>query len=753
MTSPPASLYTGAMEPGSGEFILRGDALPADATVTRYEAREYINLPYRVDIDFYSLDASFDVLDAMRTSICLTVINEHGQTRNYHGIVERAEFDRSQSNRFYFRIQLRPALAAFAHRENCRIFQDRSVPDVMKILFDEAGFGDTAKWDVVATYEPREYIVQYRESELNFVTRWFEQVGLFYFFEHSEEGHKLIVGDNPEAFVLLDAPPVEFSAGEMVGPTAQALDALERTRSLRTTTVHLKDYDFEKPEAKPEGLQPFDDLWPMPYYDYPGGFVAEGEGEVMTKARLRALRHDGDLLRGRSRAIDLRVGSPFLVEGAEEPDLNGEFIVVELVSRGRQDPSDASKNTACENEFVAIPKGTDYAAPRRARWPRIRGLQTAVVTGQDTSDQAVHVDEYGRIKLRFFWDRVSPRDDTSSCWIRVSQVPLGGSMILPRVGWEMSVAFLEGDPDRPVCLGRLYNAERPPPQALPGASASGSLKSMSYPNGAGFNEIGASDTGGSQGFSITAQKDLNITTGNDWSEEVGVDDTQNVTKNVSNSVSGDDTATIGGNQNVDVGAHHSHKISGSQTISVGGNDDSNSTADTQETIGGSRTYTVSGNQITICNAHKVTVDGNITKTVGAVQISASVASIADNILGMSTSNVGAARVHLVAGTHGESVGGMKNQTVAAAELHVNMANNSIEAGGTLTNLIGALHYRKITGDYVVKAPMITLLGGVGDLKGGSSTLKLGGGPIVAKGSKIAFNAAMVVRTGATLKEA
>src|SRR5262249_27370809 len=161
------------------------------------------------------------------------------------------------------------------------------------------------------------------------------------------------------------------------------------------------------------------------------------------------------------------------------------------------------------------------------------GIQTVVVTGPVNDEQAIHCDKYGRIKVRFFWDRVSPQDDTSSCWLRVSQLNMGGSMILPRVGWELAVAFFNGDPDQPFVLGRVYNAEKSPPYALPGAQTSGSIKSMSTPGAGGFNELKMGDSGGSQGFNLHAQKDLNITVEHDKKETVGVDCTENVKVNAS----------------------------------------------------------------------------------------------------------------------------------------------------------------------------------------------------------------------------
>lgn len=735
-----------------GQFVLRGSALPADIDTLSYRAIEEISTPYLVDVSFVTKDDSFDVLSTLRSSAVLTVINEQGQTRFYHGIVERARFIRMQAENFIFEIRLMPSLQSLAHRENCRIFQDESIVDVVTTIFGEAGFGDRVQWDVTGTYPAKEFIVQYRESELNFVSRLFEQAGLFYFFEHAEDQHRLIVSDNPEGFVLLDAPQVEIAVMAAGAETAVTAQGLTRTRSLRVGSIQLLDYDFKAPAALPDAGLPQIEAWRMPFFEYPGGFTEGSEGSLLAAARMRELRHDADVLSGTSEAIDLRVGAPFVVDGAEEGDLNGTFVPTRLVSWGYQKAKDGSEDVACKNEFRAIPEGAPFAAPRRAKRVRIHGIQTAIVTGHDDQDQTICVDEYGRIKVRFYWDRVGQQDENSSCWIRTNQAPLGGSMILPRVNWEVSIAFLDGDPDRPLMLGKVYNAENQPPEGLPAAKASGSLKSMSSPAGAGHNLLGACDTGGSQGFNIHAQKDLNITTEHDFIEEVGVDEEHNVTKNVSSETGVNDSASVGGNQSLNVGANLSSKVGGSQSISIGGNDDSNSTADTQETVGGSRSYTVSGNQITICNGITQNITGDYNVSVGAVEVVGSIASISDNITATSSSTVGAVRVHLVNGTHGETVGGLKNQTSTAAEIHINGANHAASCDAATTVLIGGLHYRKVTGAYTVKAPMITLVGATGDLKGGKSSMKLGGGPVVMKGKKIVIKSALSIKMGASLKE-
>jgi type VI secretion system secreted protein VgrG len=369
---------------------LRGEKLPADVATIRYEAREAISFPYEVDAEFSTEDAGFKVDDCLRSRLVLSLIDAAGGMRHFDGIVERAEFLYFTGTRFHFRVRLRPTLAALARREGCKIYQDMSVVDVVKDVFAQAGV-DKVEWHLLATYGSREFIVQYRESELAFVHRLLESEGIFYFFRQSDTaGHTLILADDPSAFIKADdAPEVEFSMAQ--GSSGEPLAELVRTRRLRTTSALLRDFDFEKPQTLPEATQPAKDAYPMPFYEYPGGFTKAGAGQILAKARVSERRRDADTVQGSSRAIGLRCGVPFSVDGAAQDCLNGEFVVVELRTFGEQ-TRDAGSNTACQNEFQGIPAGAPYAPARKTPKPKIRGIQTAVVTGPSTAEQAIHVD-------------------------------------------------------------------------------------------------------------------------------------------------------------------------------------------------------------------------------------------------------------------------------------------------------------------------------------------------------------------------
>jgi type VI secretion system secreted protein VgrG len=728
----------------AGHITLLGDALPGDVRVLTYSSREGISFPYTIDVEVATTDPSFRIDDCLQTRMLLEVHDAQGGVRHFDGLPDRAGFLTYKAPDLFFRLRLRPALAALEHREGSRIFQDKSPIEVVKDVLREAGVDKDVEWRLRQTYAPRELLCQYRENELDFVHRLLEEEGIFYFFLHGAEGHKLVFADDPAAFEPQDGvPPAVLSPRQGGGPGVHALVELSRRRSLRATGIELRDYDFEKPAVFPTALLPAPGPRAIRHFEYPGKFTAGPEGARKARGRISSLRGDIDLCRGKSRAASLVCGTPMAVEGANEAFLNGHYIVTELLSRGRQGAD------ACENEFTAIPKGAPFAPPRRAKKPTIRGVQTAVVTGPTNEPQAIHVDKYGRVKVRFSWDRSGKQDDKSSAWLRVSQLGLGGSMILPRVGWEVSVAFLDGDPDRPILMGRTYNAENTPPYALPGAAADSSLKSMSTPGGAGHNEIKMGDTAGSQGLAISAKKDLNATTGNDKNETVGVDETHSVGSNYAVSVGSNESVKVGANQSVDVGSALQVKVTGAQSTKVGGIDQVHAKADFVEKVGATRDYSVGGNQITISCGVRKQITGAFTRDVGAVQANVSLASIDDNMLATYDEKASAAIVHLVAGTSVESVATSKDQTNLAGELHM-VGAMSTEAKA-VKNLIGGVHLHNVAGDYVVQASKIVLAGGVGKLNGGGSSIKLNGGPVTLKGSQISIKAVGIVKQAGSLK--
>jgi len=734
---------------------LAGDKLPSDALVLQYSTHEGLSAPYQAVVEF-STEQQFSLVDASGTQLLLTV-PAPGGARYVRGDVWQASLVRTVGTKLHFSLTLRPKLAWLGVRENTRIYQPTpdvpklTIPVILESILQEAGLLDLCDLALTKTYAERQYVVQYRESTLNFLQRLCEEVGIFYYFTHTEKETRLVFADDLKE--VPNAPePLLMSLGP-TGGIAQPLESLSRQVSLRTSDVQLRDFDVDNPVVFPEASSSAKSPIQLPHFQYPGRFKVSDEGKGIADSLLRSLRHDADLFHGSCKVAGPTLTGTAEILGAAEADLAATVRFVEVHTHGIQHEEEGSADyvNAVHVDFVAVEGETPYLPARRGRRPKVLGVQTAVVVGDDVQDQSIFVDDLGRIKVHFHWDRLNPADDTASTWVRVMQVPLGGSMILPRVGWEVAVAFLDGNPDEPVVVGRVYNAENAPPLALPGNKASGAISSSSSPGGAGKNEISIGDSGGSQGFSIKAQKDFNFSTGYDQTEDITNNDTTQVNLNLSRTVTVDDTATIGGNQTATYGAHHTCKVKGNQDVSVGGNETANATANQLNKVTGDRKVTIGGNKMMLANGERRNVDSNITTTIGSLDLLCTASNLSENIGGTSSSTSGAVRMHLVGKDSSEVVTGAKSMTVAGAVAAIVKGSLNSSCDGAVAHMVGGIAQRKITGSLTIKAPMISLTGGTGTFKAGGTQVKMSGGPIQMKGSTITIKAGVIKKTAGSIK--
>lgn len=733
---------------GTG-FSLHAEALPGDARVVRFVAREALSQPFEVEVDFDTRDAGFDAEALLFSRVALTANDASGGARVFDGIVEEAGYVALHGDALRFRLRLLPQIGALAHRVDSRIFQGMSVVEVVRAVLDEAGFGERVEYRLVGDYEAREMIVQYAESDLAFVSRLCEDEGIYYFFEHDDEGHTLVFGDHDAGFTDPERPVV-LSRGQAGG--GRALVALERVARLRASHVHLRDFDLRQPAVPPEAVAP-DPNAPVPlgHYEYAGAaFSTAKVAQRRASARLAALRSDADRVVGEAVAVGLLPGHRVHFDGFPEGAIPPVCTVVSVTTTGEQASERASGEAeASRVRFECIAEGRGYAPPQRTPRPRIRGYQVATVTGPTEVPESIHCDDLGRIKIRFPWDRSGLTDDRSSAWVRVSQLMLGGAMILPRVGWEVVVSFEQGDPDRPLVLGKVYTAEEQPPAGLPAAAADGSFATRSSPGGAGRNGIVLGDSAGKQGFSVAAQKDMNTGVGANRTVEIGVNESIEVGGNAALSVGASATITVGGNQSMSFGDALQVTVKGAQSVTVGGSETLGSTKDYVQHAGGATSLSVGGTSMTMCNGVRLKATGAATRSVGSALVTLSAGAITDESAS-STESVGAVAVTLAAGKVLESHTGARTQSCSAAELVV--CSTLKEQGASITKLVGGLHLRKVGGDVMITGSEIALGGAMASFKAGGSSVKLAGGPITIKASSFKFTGATIKKTGATLKE-
>jgi type VI secretion system secreted protein VgrG len=706
---------------------------------------EGVSEPFSVEVWFATKDEGFVVEDWITVRVALTAREDGARAaRVFDGVVEAVSFEGLNGDALRFRFVLRPRLFALSHRVDSRIFQEQSVVDVVMAVLAEAGLAEGVERRLIADYEKREYVVQYGESDLAFVSRLCEEEGIFYFFEHRDDGHVLVLGDHDGAFTEPESEEatVVLSRGQAGG--GRALVDLERVARLAPSHVHLRDFDVKQPAVPPEAVAPSETaVVPMGHYAFAAGFVSGKVAERKASARLRALRGGADVLVGRALAVGMVPGHRVRIDGFPEGAVPEACTVIRCRTVGEQASERASGSAlgsrASETTFELIPKEAPWAPPLRTPRPKIRGYQVATVTAPSEEPETIHTDALGRVKIRFPWDRSKRTDDTSSAWVRVSQIMLGGAMILPRVGWEVVVSFEGGDPDRPLVLGKVYTAEEAPPIALPGAAADGSFASRSSPGGAGRNGIVMGDSAGSQGFSITAQKDKNVGVGNDLAVTIGANEKISVGVNAALSVGGDASLSISGSQTASYGDALQVKIEGAQSVSVGGSETYGTTKDFVEHAGGPLSLSVGGGVTTISNGVRVKATGATTRTVGSAMVTLS-----------GSESVGAVAVTLAAGSVAESVTGAKTLTCSAAELWV--CATLEETAASVQTLVGGVHLRKVGGDILIEGSTVELAGATGTFKAGGSSIKLNGGPVTLKAPSFKFKGATIVKMGSSLKE-
>ena len=587
----------------------------------RLEGREELGRLYRYRLTLLSEKADLALEDLLGKGMTVTVLLEGGQRRQFHGLVAYAAYAGQEGIYGRYEVELVPWLWFLGRGRDCRIFQHKSVPDIVQAVFE--GWTAIADFELKLdeSYAARDYTVQYRESDLDFVCRLMEDEGIYFFHRHRDGGHTLVLADGEGAH--------EAASGYERLPFFPPDQAARRERDhvfawlaradVRPGTATLRDFDFEKPRADLTGT----DAEPKPHalataevYDYPGGYHDLEAGDRRARLLLETLQADQARVQGEGTTGGLGCGNRFLLERHPRKDQNRSYLVVaatyELQSEAYRSAA-GSPGELFRIGFQALDLAVPFRPARLTPRPRVGGPQTATVTGP--AGEEIYTDKYGRVKVQFHWDRLGKRDQDSSCWVRVSQLWAGsafGGIHVPRIGQEVVVDFLEGDPDQPIITGRVYNALLMPPYALPANATQSGIKSNSSKGGGGSNELRFEDRKGAEEVWLHAQKDENIVVENDKTERVGRNETIGIGNDRTEMVGHDETLTVASNRSRTVGVHEIVTIGATQTISIG-------SAQT-ETVGGMRADTVALAEVrTVGGAQQQTVGAARNVSVGAVQ--------------------------------------------------------------------------------------------------------------------------------------
>ena len=578
---------------------------PDELLLQAFRGTEGISRLFKFDLVMHSENRSIAFDSIVGKAATIRVVLQDGQERFINGIIASFSQGGATSTFASYTATLVPWFWMLTRTNDCRIFQNMTVPDIIQKLFHEHGFSDF-KNKLHGSYKTREYCVQYRETTFNFISRLMEEEGIFYFFEHERDKHTLVMADSPGEFKPCpNQSTARYQSAGNVGKTEDIVIEWSIGQEVRPGKYTVDDFNFEKPlmdlTADVDGKDPRK----FEIYDYPGEYETRDEGERLAGIRMEEEQTPQTVISGSSSCRAFTSGYRFDLNDHYRRDLNKPYTLMSVYhscdagTNYRSSDGGRTSDFAYVNQFQCVPHPLPFRAPRTAPVPVIHGTQTAIVVGPPGEE--IYVDKYGRVKVQFHWDREGKYDDKSSCWIRVSQNWAGkrwGAMFIPRIGQEVIVDFVEGDPDRPIITGRVYNAASMPPYELPAEKTKSSIKSYSYKGGGGFNELRFEDKKGSEQIFIQAQKDQDIRVKNILKEFVGSDTHLIVKHDQLNSVSGDKHQHVSGD--------HNEKVEGTVSLNAG--------ADMQEKVR-SKYAMDAGTEVHIKAGTNVVIESGMTLTV------------------------------------------------------------------------------------------------------------------------------------------
>lgn len=670
-----------------GRNITVSTALGDKLVFSQMEGSDEISQCFRYELGLVGKDIDVKAEDILGTPATILVRTDTGK-RFFHGIVAEFAFQGFREDYAYYRVVLRPWLWFLTNRSDNRIFQKKSVVEIIEEVWKPYAHVKVEK-RLKKSYPPRDYCVQYRESDLDFVQRLMEHEGIFYHFDHADGEHTLVLSDaNASVKDAEDFGSVKFR-GE-VGTAAGEEDVITAflpRASVRSGVYVHTDYDFKKPATDlmtKSDAPKSHEAAKGELYHYPGAYIEVGAGEPLAAIRLEEVQAAHVRIEAQGNVRGLWSGVSFKLEEFPREADNVKYLVLRSEYEMWDDQYRAGMQQEGDGFRVRLqlqPLSLTFRPERRTPKPLMSGPQTAVVVGP--SGEEIFTDEYSRVKVQFHWDRLGGKDENSSCFVRVSSAWAGsgwGFIQIPRIGQEVIVDFLEGNPDAPIITGRVYNAAQMPPYGLPANATQSGWKSNTSPGGGGWNEMRFEDKKGSEEVYFQAEKDHNEliknnetrTIGNDFAEDVGHDATQDIGHDRTETVGNDKSVTVGHDQTTSIGNNDTETVGVDRVLTVGSNETISVGSSSSETIGLNHTQTVAVAQtITVGAARVDSVGASETRTVGAAQ-SMTIGASRDVTVGASESHsigsndswtIGSDRTVSVGGKEGISIGGDQSESV------------------------------------------------------------------------------------------
>ena len=619
--------------------------------LNHFSGHEQLSQLFEFHLDLLADTPDIAIDDLLGQNVTVSYKLPIGGTRYFNGFVSEFGYVGSQGEYAHYQATLRPWYWLMTRTSDSRIFQFMKAPDIIQAVFADNGFSDF-EVRLFGDYREWEYCVQYRETDYNFLARLMEQEGIYYYFKHEAGKHTLVLADS----ISSHDPYPGYASAVFHASTQSVLKEHIRDwrvgKRIQPGKVVLNDFNFKTPRADLKANRPM----PRPHahakheiYDYPGEYNNKGEGESYARIRLEELQASHTLMHGQGNVGGIAPGFLISLEKHARQDQNQEYRVLQadytLHSEDYESGGGGDEGTSFDVAFSVMPASEPYRPPRITPKPIVQGPQTAIVTGPPGEE--IYPDQYGRVKVQFHWDRYGQRNENSSCWIRVSQPWAGkgwGGMSIPRIGQEVIVDFIEGDPDQPIITGRVYNADSMPPYGLPANKTRMTIKSKTH-KGVGSNEMRFDDDNGKEEIYIHAQKDQNNVVENDETTHVKHDRTEHVDNNETITIGVDRTESVGNNETIAIGVNRSETVGNNETIAIGVNRDETVGSNESVSIGSNQSLRVGSDQsIDVGSSQSISVGKNQTETVSiakAVSVGAgfqiSVGGLMNTTVGVSSS--------------------------------------------------------------------------------------------------------------------
>ncbi len=741
---------------------------------------------FHFDLDLVAVNGTDVAFDKLLGQPIVTQMSMPQGTRYFHGICVAVRQTGADETFTGYQLEIVPNLWLWTKRTQSRIFQHENLPDILKAVLK----GLDVAFDLKGTFQPRDYCVQYRESDYDFAHRLMAEEGIYFYFKHTDKGHRMVVANTPQSHADLPANStlIYKSVHDRLEDDEEVVREWRKRQTLRSGKVTLWDHSFELPHQHLDAEKTIEDSVQvgqvthklkvanndkLELYDYPGAYaqrfdgVPPGGGDKAAdlqhifsdNGRTTAIRMQEEalhsiLIDAESNCAQVTAGHKFTLAQPPGNELtrlakaDGHYVVTAVTHKASVNSNYRSGDWGGHeyaNEFQCIPFALPYRPPQETPKPVVPGSQTAVVVGP--AGEEIFTDKYGRVKVQFHWDRHGKQNADSSCWVRVATLWAGkqwGVIHIPRIGQEVVVDFLEGDPDRPIIVGSVYNAETMPPYALPANKTQSGVKSRSSMGGnpETFNEICFEDKKGSELIYIRAEKDQTIAVENDEAHWVGNDRMKTIDHDETTLVHHDRTETVDHDETITIGHDRNEHVKNDETLAIDGNRTKTVQKDESSTINGSRTETVTkdesitingGRTETVQKDEALTINGGRTKTVAKDESS--------TINGGRTESVAKDESLSIAGGRTETVGKDESVSVAGGRT-VSIGKDDVLTVGKTLSITAADSITLTTGDASIvmqKDGTITIQGkNITVQDSGATTVKTDK-TITMKGQKILQN--------------